>query len=75
MIKKKPLKTRDFKLSTILESGDKIVQQISPIDSFIPNSHRLIYFMEGKMLYGHHGVREVEWPRARAESDNSIEPP
>ena len=42
------------------------------MDSFIPNSHRLISFMEGKMLYG---VRVVEWPRTRAESENCIEPP
>ena len=27
------------------------------------------------MLYGHHGVREVEWPRARSESEICIEPP
>ena len=26
------------------------------------------------MLYGHHGALEVEWPRARAESENCIEP-
>ena len=27
------------------------------------------------MLYGHHGVREVEWPRACSESEICIEPP
>ena len=26
-------------------------------------------------LYGHHGAPEVEWPRARAESEKCIEPP
>ena len=53
------LKIRNFKLSTIFDSGTKR-STISPMDSLISNSQHLIYFMEGKMLYKHHGAPEIE---------------
>ena len=45
--KKIMLKTQDFKLSTILESGTKMFNKLVQW-LVIPYSHRLIYFMEGK---------------------------
>ena len=59
MTTKKMLKIRNFKLSTIFDSGTKR-STISPMDSLISNSQHLIYFMEGKMLYKHQGAPEIE---------------
>ena len=68
------LKARDFKLSHYSWKWGKNIQQITPMDSFIPYSNHLIYFMEGK------NDLKASWcPRNRVtvctKNENYIEPP